>query len=335
MRLAIIGASPISIMSAIDLSHSHQVSLFCGGGFGGAWAPVECFEKKFSSSHLLYWNPGLFEATDELNSRYNLGLVPLAPKPIGDVRIYKRFPEYSFRKMTLCSQITSHFRPKFIKAALSPSRQTYFEFDGGTSGLVSRLRAQLGATSLREVDEVIDVELEQCGVTLRLAEGREHFDRALISSRALPAKLLSRFAVHIESGKLTQVFMRVSGLNKKTFSFVKLVSDWCFAVSDVSEPESRDESVRIFCFALHEGQTFMISQSELLLKELVKRDLVSNVATVVDVFIDDHPFVNIPEEELEKINLAGNGVLQVHGYDNLSRALIDYLKAPTYSRLEI
>ena len=32
MRIAILGASPISIINALDLSHSHQVSLFGGGG---------------------------------------------------------------------------------------------------------------------------------------------------------------------------------------------------------------------------------------------------------------------------------------------------------------
>ena len=79
----------------------------------------------------------------------------------------------------------------------------------------------------------------------------------------------------------------------------------------------------------------MISQSDLLLKELVKRGLVSNLATVIDVFIDEHPFVNIPEEVLEKINLAGKGLLHVHRYDNMSRALISHLKAPTYLRLKL
>ena len=340
-------------MNALDLSkQGYIVSIFEESHFGGAWRPSpQSNNYNYDDGvHILYWQKQLTkERVKYLNKKYNLGLVPIKPLPKGQRFAFGyNFPELSFARSINCSQFY-----KSIKSILSREitrQKNYYYFKGGCFKLQKRL-LQLCKESSIEINlnrSVKFIEDRNDKIHLITEEKSYEYDYVLASSRVLNANIIksSKFSFSPNDKEkinkshkeiLNHIFLEVINPGEINFSFFKFRGDHpIFAVSDVRfyssiEFSNRNEKSTVFHFAMNKN-TFD-KTSDYLLSELIRNNLCSRSAKVLNTNKTTDKSINIDPDIIKKINLSLNKTLFVYRYDNLSKELVKHIKNPLWENL--
>ena len=239
-KIAIIGSSPLMIMNAIDLAKKgHEVAVFDKAKFGGAWAAVSeslSTYKIDSGVHFLYYQRGLNKKKISLlNSKYNLGIIPMAISPVGDRGIFNfNYPEFSFGSHWCCR--------KKIRSVLTiierylRKKTPYYYFLGGCFGLQQRMFNECKIAGIRFINEkVLSIQKKLKYVSIASHSSVRKFDNVILSSRSLSRelKLFTCSSViknqsldnidflHKNSSRLIHVFIEVSNPGPQIISVFK------------------------------------------------------------------------------------------------------------------
>lgn len=326
-------------MHAIKLSSlGNSVTVFDEKEIGGAWQSDIVFDMKLDAGvHFLYYHPKLRQAIKYLNSNFDLDLRIMKISPLGDERVFFRYPEWSFstEPYDLYQKIRLYLRINTLKRLIGGNR--YYYFQGGCHGLITRLKRRLKENRIlcKEHEKVLKISIRVNSsekLQIKTKWGKYTFDNVLISSRAIPKEIeINKRIKKINeetNSKLAHVFISVKHAGQPKFSVYKFIDGQVFAASDARHYKDQnyfgESGETVFSFALQHNISPNNVNPNDLIKMLVQRRVCSDSVEIISSTTRLDDVLNIDSRIIEDYNRELDGKAFILRYNNMSRALSDF-----------